>query len=57
VIQNLLLSRRGRNRKMRLSLDLPDLGNNACTLIEQGHDLPIGVVYPLPAGRKPSFGV
>jgi hypothetical protein len=37
VIQNLLLSRWGRNRKVRLLLDLPDLGNDACTLIEQRH--------------------
>jgi hypothetical protein len=57
VIQNLLLSPWGRNRKVRLLLDFPDLGNDACTLIEQGHDLPIGVVYLLSAGRKLSFGV
>jgi hypothetical protein len=57
VIQNKLLSRWGGNRKVRLLLDLPDLGNDACTLIEQGHDLPISVVYLLSAGRKSSFGV
>ena len=57
VIQNLLLSRRGRNWKVRLLLDLPDLGNYACTLIEQGHDLLIGIVYLLSAGCKASFGV
>jgi hypothetical protein len=34
VVQDLLLSPWGRNRKVRLSLDLPDLGNDACTLIE-----------------------
>jgi hypothetical protein len=57
VIQDLLLSRRCRNRKVRLALDLPDLSNNACTLIEQGDDLLIGVVYLLSAERKSSFGV
>jgi hypothetical protein len=57
VIQDLLLSRWYRNRKVRLSLDLPDLSNDACTLIEQGHDLSIGVVYLLSAGRKSSFGL
>ena len=57
VIQNLLLSRWGRNRKVCLLLDLPDLGNYACTLIKQGHDLLIGVVYLLSAGRKSSLGV
>jgi hypothetical protein len=57
VVQDLLLSRWGRNRKVRLSLDLPDLSNDACPLIEQGHDLLIGVVYLLSAGRKSSFGV
>ena len=56
VIQDLLLSRWGCNRKVRLSLDLPDLSDNACTLLEQGHDLLIGVVYLLSAGRKSSFG-
>jgi hypothetical protein len=44
VIQDLLLSHWGRNRKVRLLLDLPDLSNNACTLIEQGHDLLIDLV-------------
>jgi hypothetical protein len=34
VIQDLLLSRWVRNRKVRLLLDLPNLSNNACTLIE-----------------------
>jgi hypothetical protein len=57
VIQDLLLSRRCRNRKVRLSLDLTDLRNNARTLIKQGHDLLIGVVYLLSAGGKSSFGV
>jgi hypothetical protein len=57
VIQDLLLSRRGRNREMRLLLDLPDLGNDACTLIEQRHDLLIGLIYLLSAGCKSSFGV
>ena len=57
VIQNLLLSRRGCNRKVCLSLDLPDLSNDACPLIEEGHDLLIGLVYLLSAGRKSSFGV
>jgi hypothetical protein len=57
VIQNLLLSRWGRNRKVRLFLDLPDFGNDACTLIEQGDNLLIGLVYLLSAGRKSSFGV
>jgi hypothetical protein len=57
MIQNLPLSRWGRNRKVRLLLDLPDLSNNACTLIEQGDDLLIGLVYLLSAGRKSSFGV
>jgi hypothetical protein len=56
VIQHLLLARRGRNRKVRLSLDLPDLRNYARTLIEQGHDLLIGVVHLLSAGRKSSVG-
>jgi hypothetical protein len=57
VIQNLLLSRWGCNRKVCLSLDLSDLSNDACTLIEQGHDLLIGLVYLLSAGPKSSFGV
>ena len=57
VIQNLLLSRWGRNWKVRVLLDLPDLGNNACTLIEQGHNVLIGVVYLLSARRKSCFGV
>jgi hypothetical protein len=57
VIQYLLLSRGGRNRKVRLLLDLPDLSNDACTLIEKGHDLLIGVIYLLSAGRKASVGV
>jgi hypothetical protein len=57
AIQNLLLSRWCGNRKLRFLLDLPDLSNDACTLIEQGHDLLIGLVYPLSAGGKASFGV
>jgi hypothetical protein len=57
AIQDLLLSRWGRDRKVRLLLDLPDLGNDACTLIKQGYDLLIGIVYLLSAGGKPSFGV
>jgi hypothetical protein len=57
AIQDLLLSRGGCNRKVRLSLDLPDLSNDACPLIEQGHDLLIGIVYLLSARRKSSFGV
>ena len=57
VIQDLLLSRWGRNWKVRLSLDPSDLSNDACTLIEQSHDLLIGVVYLLAAGRKSSLGV
>jgi hypothetical protein len=57
VIQNLLLSRWGRNRKMRLSLDLPDLSHDACALIEKGNDLLIGLVYLLSAGRESCFGV
>jgi hypothetical protein len=44
VIQDLLLSRWVRNRKVRLLLDLPNLSDNACTLIEQGHDLLIDLV-------------
>jgi hypothetical protein len=42
---------------VRFSLDLPDLRNNACTLIEQGHDLLIGVVDLVSAGIKSSCGV
>jgi hypothetical protein len=57
VIQNLLLAPWGRNWKMRLLLDLPDFGNDACTLIEQGHDLLIGIIDLLSAGRKPSLGI
>jgi hypothetical protein len=57
VIQYLLLTRWGRNRKVGLLLDLPDLSNDACTLIEQRHDLLVGFVYLLSAGRKSSFGV
>jgi hypothetical protein len=57
VIQNLLLSRWGRNRKVGLLLDLSDLGDDACALIEQGHDLAISVVYLLSARRKSCFGV
>ena len=57
VIQDLLLSCRGRNRKVRLLLDLPYLSNDACPLIEQSHDLLIGLVYLLSAGRKLGFGV
>jgi hypothetical protein len=57
VIKDLLLSRWCRNRKVRLSLDLPDLSNDACTVIEQVHDLSIGVVYLPSAGRKSSFRV
>jgi hypothetical protein len=57
VIQYLLLSRWGCDRKVRLLLDLPDLSNDACTLIEQVHDLLIGVIDLLSAGRKSSFGV
>jgi hypothetical protein len=34
VIQNLLLSRWGRNWQMLLSLDLPNLSNDACAPIE-----------------------
>jgi hypothetical protein len=44
VIQDLLLSRWVRNWKVHLLLDLPNLSNNACTLIEQGHDLLIDLV-------------
>jgi hypothetical protein len=42
---------------VRFSLDLPDLSNNTCTLIEQGNDLLIGVVYLLSAGLQSSCGV
>jgi hypothetical protein len=42
---------------VRLSLDLPDLSNDACTLSDQGDDLLIGVVYLLSAGRKSSVGL
>jgi hypothetical protein len=41
---------------VRFSLDLPDLSNNTCTLIEQGNDLLIGVVYLLSAGLQSSCG-
>jgi hypothetical protein len=51
VIQDLLLSRWYRNRKVRLSLDLPDVRHDACTLVEQGHDLLIGVF------KRPLFNV
>jgi hypothetical protein len=34
VIQHLLLSRWGHDRKVRLSLDLPNLSNDACPLIQ-----------------------
>jgi hypothetical protein len=44
VIQDLLLSHWGRNRKVRLLLDLPDLSDNASPLIEQGYDLLIDLV-------------
>jgi hypothetical protein len=57
VIQDLLLSRWRRNRQARLSLDLPDLSNDACTLVQQGDDLLIRLVYLLSAGSKPSVGV
>jgi hypothetical protein len=57
AVEDLLLSRRRRNRKVFFSLDLPDLSNNARPLIEQGHDLLIGPVYALSARRKSSFGV
>jgi hypothetical protein len=42
---------------VRFSLDLPDLSNNTCTLIEQGNDLLIGVVYLFSAGLQSSCGV
>jgi hypothetical protein len=57
VIQDLLLSRWRRYRKVRLLLDHPHLSNDARTLIEQGHDPLIGLVYLFSAGRKSSFGV
>jgi hypothetical protein len=57
AIQDLLLSRRRRNRNVLLSLDLPYLSNDARPLIEQGHDLLIDPVYLLSTGRKLSFGV
>jgi hypothetical protein len=57
MIQDLLLSRRGRNRKVRLSLDFADLSNDACPLIEQGHNLLIGLVYLFSIGLESSFGV
>jgi ABC-type antimicrobial peptide transport system permease subunit len=57
VIQDLLLSPWSCNRKVRFFLDLPDLGNDACPLLKQGHDLSIGLVYLLSAGRKASFGI
>jgi hypothetical protein len=41
---------------VRLLLDLPDLSNDACTLIEEGDDLLIGVIYLLSAGCKSSVG-
>jgi hypothetical protein len=44
VIQDLLLSRWVRNRKVRLLLNLPNLSNDACTLMEQDHDLLIDLV-------------
>jgi hypothetical protein len=44
VVQDLLLSRWGRNRKVRLLLDPPDLSNNTCTLVEEGHDLLIDLI-------------
>ena len=57
AIKDLPLSSWGRNREVRLLLDLSDFSNDACTLVEQGHDLLIGLVYLLSAGRKSSFGV
>jgi hypothetical protein len=57
VIQDLLLSRWRRHRKVRLFFDPPDLRNDSRTLVEQGNDLLIGLVYLLSAGRKSSFGV
>jgi hypothetical protein len=56
-VEDLLFSRWGSNRKVRFSLDLPDLSNNSCTPIEQGHDLLIGGVYLPSARRKSSCGV
>jgi hypothetical protein len=55
-VEDLLFSRWGSNRKVRFSLDLPDL-SNSCMPIEQGHDLLIGGVYLLSARRKSSCGV
>jgi hypothetical protein len=57
VIQYLLLSRWDHDRKVRLSLDLPDLSNDARPLIEQCDDLLIRIVYLLSVGRKSSLGV
>jgi hypothetical protein len=57
VIEDLPLSRRGRNRNLRFPLDLPNLSNNACTLLEKGHDLLIGVVNLFSAGLKPDFRI
>jgi hypothetical protein len=56
-VQDLLFSCWGCNRKVRLSLDLPDLSNNTCTLIEQSNDLLIGVVYLPSAGLESSCGI
>jgi hypothetical protein len=56
-VQDLLFSRWGCNRKVRLSLDLPDLSNNTCTLIEQSNDLLIGVVYLPSTGLESSCGI
>jgi hypothetical protein len=44
VIENLVLSRWVRNWKVQLLLDLANLSDNACTLIEQGRDLLIDLV-------------
>lgn len=52
MIQDLLLSRWRRNRKVGLLLNLSDLSNDARALIEQGHNLLIGFVYLLSTGRK-----
>jgi hypothetical protein len=57
MIEDLPLSCWGRDWKVRFSLDLPDLSNNACTLVQQGHDLLIGLVDLLSAGCKSSFAV
>ena len=57
VIQDPLLSCWDHNRKVRISLDLPDLCNDACTLIEQYYDLLIDAVYLLSTGRKSNFGI